>query len=262
MTTHHNKKLITKSSTISLVSKKMPPNKKSKNDTKNSLNNFIPIKKPVMSKNSKNSTKPIKLSETPKKGECTISMEPKDPKAPAKTTSSTCSSEVEEEEEALLKNKSLKSNLPKKHSQSLFKTFIMEKLSKCSIPDQDAAKNVEAREDKTLKNANNAKEKVWSSKCTKWVQACINKFKNIAINVKEKDKLLLRAENVNNAKDKRFSKRKKLSKFQLKKVFQIITQLHYQEKVMKYLMLWQEILFLLRKNNNIGSSQEKALTCS
>lgn len=241
MTTNNNRKSTTKSSTMSLASKKMHRNKRLKKNTKNSLNNSTPIKKPVTSKSSNNSMKPMKHSGTPKKEECTTSTELKGPKAPAKTISLTCSSEEEGEEELPRKNKPQKSNLPKRHSQSLFRTFIMEKSSKCNIAEHAAVRNVAEREDKTLKSVNSVKAKVWLSKCTKWVQACINKSKNIVISVKEKDKLSLKVENASNARVKKFCKRKRLSKFQLKKVFRIITLFRYPVKGTKYLMLWQEI---------------------
>ena len=47
-----------------------------------------------------------------------------------------------------------------------------------------------------LKNAKLVKDKVESSKCIKWDQECISKFKRIVINVKVKDKLLDKELNV------------------------------------------------------------------
>jgi hypothetical protein len=109
------------------------------------------------------------------------------------------------------------------------------------IPELDAVKNVKAKVDKMFKNVNNVKEKVWLFKCIKWVQECINKYKNIVINVKERVKSSLKEVNANNAMDKKFLKKPKLLKFQLKKVFQIIIQLLFQVKVTKFPMQWLEI---------------------
>lgn len=116
----------------------------------------------------------------------------------------------------------------------------MAKLSNTKIRELDAVRSATVREVKMSKHVNNARVKVWSSKCIKWDQECINKCKSIAINVKERDKLLPKVESVRNAKDKKFLKRPKLSKSPLKRVYQRITQLLFQEKEMNFLKQWPE----------------------
>lgn len=99
-------------------------------------------------------------------------------------------------------------------------------------------KNVAVKVDNKSKNVNNVKVKVWSFKCIKWVQECINKFKNIAINVQAKVKSSLKPANVNHVTARKSYKRRKLFKFQLKKVHPTIIQLPCQVKEMKFPMQW------------------------
>jgi len=220
----------------------MPPLKKSRKNIKNSPKNSILIKKPVMSKSSNNSTKLTRPSVIPKSVECTTSMVPKAPEEdPASKTSSTCSSVAkEEEEEHLAKNKSPNANPPKSLSKSHSQIFTMERLSNIKIREPDAVKNAVVKEVRMWKTANSARVKVWSFKCTKWGLECINKFKSIVINAEEKDKLLLKAESVSNVRDKKFFKRQKQLRFQLKKVSPKISQSPFQEKVMSYPKQWLE----------------------
>lgn len=147
---------------------------------------------------------------------------------------------VEEEVEVdkLLLNKWQKLNQLKKHLILLQKIFIMVKSSKQNIIDQDVVKNVMEKVEKMFKNVKHVKEKVLLCRCIKWVQECINKYKNIVINVLVKDKLFQKLPDVNNVKEKKLLKKLKLFKYQLKKEHQIIIQLHYQEKVIKFQMLW------------------------
>ena len=56
------------------------------------------------------------------------------------------------------------------------------------IKEQDAVINAVEKVVKMLKNVKHAKAKVELCKCTKWVQACINRFKKHAINVQAKVK--------------------------------------------------------------------------
>lgn len=79
----------------------------------------------------------------------------------------------------------------------------MEKLLNYNIQEQDVAKNVMVKADKMLKNVNSVKVKVWLSKCIKWDQVCINKFKNIAINAVDRDKLFHKEVNAKYAVGKR-----------------------------------------------------------
>lgn len=227
---------------ISLVWKTMPHNNKSKRNIKNLLNNYILIEKMVMSKNSNNLTKPIKHSLIHKKEESMISTVPMADNLEVKKISLICSSVVEEEEqeEVVLveENKWPKSKPHKKPLMLPYRIFTMVELSNSNTPEQDVVKNVTVRVDNKSKNVNNVKVKVWSFKCIKWVQECINKSKNIVINVQVKAKLSLKPVNANHAMERKSYKRKKLSKYQLKKVHQTIIQLLCQVKVMKFLMLW------------------------
>jgi len=228
------------------ASKKMHQPKKLKRNINNSLKNFILIEKMEMLKNSNNSMKHIKHLVIHNKEEIMINMVLKEPKDHKDMMilwicSSVEEEEVEEEQEDV--NKFLKLNLLKKHSQSLCKIFIMVKLWNLKIPELDAVKNVKVKVDKMFKNVSNVKEKVWLFKCIKWVQECINKYKNIVINVKEKVKSSLKEANANNVMDKKFLKKPKLLKFQFKKVFQIIIQLLFQVKVTKFPMQWLETWF-------------------
>ncbi len=186
----------------------MPLNNKSKRNINNLLNNSILIVKMVMLKNSNNLIKPIKHSVILKKEDFMINMDLKDLSLEEVMTFSICSSEeVEEEEQEVVledENKLLKLNQLKKHSQSLYKTFIMAKLLKCKIQEQDAVKNVTVKVGKMYKNVKHVKEKVLLFKCIKWVLECINKFKNIVINAKVKDKLLLKEVNVKVVMAQRF----------------------------------------------------------
>ena len=206
----------------------MPHNNKSKRNIKNLLNNYILIEKMVMSKNSNNLTKPIKHSPIHKREESMISMVPMVNNLEVKKISWICSSVVEEEEleEVVLEeeNKWLKSKPHKKPSMSLYKIFTTEELSNSNTPEQDVVKNATVRVDNKSRNVNNAKVKVWSFKCIKWVQECINKSKNIAINVQVKVKSSLKPVNANHAMERKFFKRKKLSKSPSKKVHLTITQ--------------------------------------
>jgi hypothetical protein len=221
----------------------MPPNKKSKKDINNSPSNSIPTKKPETSKSSNNSIRSTKPSETLKREKFMTSMAPKELRVPqVKRISSTCSSEEEEAAEVVNPhvNKFPNANPLKSLSMSVLRIFTMAKLSKFKIRGPDAAKNVAVREDKMSKNAKPAREKVWSFKCIKWVRECINKFKNIVISAKVKAKLSLKVENVRNVKDKRFFRKQKPLRFQLKKVSHKTTQLRFQEKVTNFLIPWLE----------------------
>lgn len=121
---------------------------------------------------------------------------------------------------------------------SPYKIFTTVELSNSNTPEQDVVKNVMVKVDNKSKNVNNVKVKVWSFKCIKWVQECINKSKNIVINVQVKAKSSLKPVNANHAMERKFYKRKKLSKYQLKKVHLTTTQSLCQVKEMKFLMLW------------------------
>lgn len=114
----------------------------------------------------------------------------------------------------------------------------MAKLLKCKIQEQDAVKNVTVKVDKMYKNVKHVKEKVLLFKCIKWVLECINKFKNTVINAKDKDKLLLKEVNVKVVMVQRFLKKLKPLKYQYKKEYQTTSQLLFQDKVIKSLMLW------------------------
>ena len=225
----------------------MPHNNKSKRNIKNLLNNYILIEKMVMSKNSNNLTKPIKHSLIHKREESMISMVVKVDNLEVKKISWICSSVVEEEqlEEVVLEEESkwLKSKLHKKPSMSPYKIFTTVELSNSNTLEQDVVKNVTVKVDNKSKNVNNVKVKVWSFKCIKWVQECINKSKNIVINVQVKVKLSLKPVNANHAMERKFYKRKKLSKYQLKKVHLTTTQLLCQVKETKSLMPWLVIWF-------------------
>lgn len=117
----------------------------------------------------------------------------------------------------------------------------MEKLLNYNIQEQGVAKNVMVKAGKMLKNVNNVKVKVWSSKCIKWAQVCINKFKNIAINAVEKDKLFHKEVNVKSVMEKKSYKKRRRSMFQLRKELQTIIQSQWPGKVTKFQMLWQVI---------------------
>jgi len=95
-----------------------------------------------------------------------------------------------------------------------------------------------AKVDNKLKNASNVKGKVWSFKCIKWVQECINKYKNIVINVQVKVKSSHKPADANHAMERKSYKRKKPYKYQLKKELLIIIQSPCQDKVMRFQMLW------------------------
>lgn len=94
----------------------------------------------------------------------------------------------------------------------------METYLKSLTKEQDVARNAEEKVVKMQKNVKHAKVKAESYKCIKWVQACISKFKKIAINVKVKVKLLVKEENAKLATVRKFKRKKKLLKQQLRKV--------------------------------------------
>lgn len=138
--------------------------------------------------------------------------------------------------EHLEKNKCKKLNLPKKHFKLLYKIYIMEKLLRWIIQEQDVVKNVGVKEDKMFKSVKHVKVEVKLFKCIKWVQECINKFKNTVINVLDKDKLFLKVENVKFVMVERFYKKSKNFKFLYKRVLLIIIQLLCQDKETKFQM--------------------------
>lgn len=222
---HLNNKLTIKNIMMSLESRKMLPLNKSKRNIKNSRGHCILTKKQVMSKNSKNWMKPMRHFRILKRGESMISMDQKEVLQVTKKICWTCSLEEAEEAEAGLsvKNKWPKSKPPKNHSKSPYKIFITAELSNLNIQEQDAVKSVVVKVDNKFKNANNAKVRAWSYKCIKWDQECTNRFKNIAINAPVKVKSSLNPPSVNHAMAKRFHKRRKHFKSQLKRVLQIIT---------------------------------------
>ena len=74
------------------------------------------------------------------------------------------------------------------------------------------------------KNVKHVKVKEESFKCIKWGQECINTYKKIVINAKVKDRLLEKEVNVKLVMERRFYRKKRLSRLQSKRVFQIITQ--------------------------------------
>jgi 1,4-dihydroxy-2-naphthoyl-CoA synthase len=59
------------------------------------------------------------------------------------------------------------------------------------------------------KNVKLVKAKELLFKCTKWDQECISKFRNIVINVKAREKSLLKVQNANNVLEKRPLKKRK-----------------------------------------------------
>lgn len=130
--------------------------------------------------------KHIKLYLIHKKEKYMINMDQKVPKeVKVKKIFWTCFSVEEEEAEAvpLEKNKCKRLKLPKKHFKLLYKIYIMEKLLKWTIQEQDVVKNVTVKVVKMFKNVKHVKVEVKLFKCIKWVQECINKSKNTAINV-------------------------------------------------------------------------------
>ena len=141
-----------------------------------------------------------------------------------------------EEEVHLEKNKCKKLNLPKKDFKLLCKIYIMEKSLKWITQEQGAVKNVVVKEDKMFKNVKHVKVEVKLFKCIKWVQECINKFKNTVINVLDKDKLFLKVENVKFVMVEKSHKKSKNFKFLYKKVLLIIIQLLWQDKETKFQM--------------------------
>lgn len=156
---------------------------------------------------------------------------------------SICSSEEEEVEEDKegAGNKCLRLSQPRKLLTLLLKIFIMGKLSNCNTTEPDVVRNVMEREVRTYKNVKHAKEKVLQYKCIKWVQECINKFRNIVTNVVDRDKSYLKLANVRPVMGRKCIRRQKPSKSQSKRVHQTIIQSQCQVKVMKFLMLWREI---------------------
>ena len=145
--------------------------------------------------------------------------------------------EVEVEEHPDV-NRCQRSSPPKKPFQSLCRIFTMARLSNSKTREHDAAKNVAVRVDRKFKNVKIARAKVWSFKCTKWVQECTSKFKSTAISAKEKDKSSLKVESAKNALERKSLRKLRLLKFQLKRVFLTTPQSLFQAKVMKFLMLW------------------------
>lgn len=116
--------------------------------------------------------------------------------------------------------------------------------------------------DNKCKNVSNVKAKVWSFKCIKWAQECINKSKNIAINVQDKAKSSLKPVDVSHVTARKSYKRRKPFKFQSKKVHLTIIQLLCQEKETKFLTQWLVIWFWLFNKKNINCLQERVLICS
>lgn len=106
-------------------------------------------------------------------------------------------------------SKNPKSSPPKKHSTSHLKIFTTAKLRNCNILEPDAARSAAERAEKAYKNANPAKARVSSSKCTRWVLVCINRCKNTATNAKEKGKSSQKAVNARHAMGRKSLKRKK-----------------------------------------------------
>jgi hypothetical protein len=212
MKTHPSKKSTLKSTMTFLKLKRTPRHNKSKRNTKSWPNNSTLIEKMEMSKNSSNSMKPMKLSVTQKKEKYMTSTDLREGPQ-VKRISSTCSSEEEDEEEPEVvledERKCLKLNLPKRHSISPLKTFTTAESSNSNTLEPDAAKSVMVRVDKMSKNVNNAREKVWSFKCIKWVQECINKFKSTVINAVERERLFLKEESAKDVMLKRFSRRQR-----------------------------------------------------
>lgn len=102
-------------------------------------------------------------------------------------------------------------------------------------------KIVMVREGKMLKSVQFVKERVELLKCSRWDLECISKYNKIVTSAMDKDKSLEREENVKVAKVKKSFKNKKYYKLQLIKESQIITQLSYLEREMKFLMHWQVI---------------------
>ena len=102
-----------------------------------------------------------------------------------------------------VKDKCLKSSLPKGHLILLYKMFIMEKCLRSNMKEQDVVRHVMEKVAKMFKNAKPVKEMEELCKCFRWVQVCISKFKNLVINVQDKGKLLVRVVNARPAKEKK-----------------------------------------------------------
>ena len=104
---------------------------------------------------------------------------------------------------------------------------------KLTIAELEFVKIAMERVENRLKNVRNAKEEDKLYKCYRWDQECISKFKKDVMTVKDKVKLLVKEENVKFVWVKKFSKKRKLWKFLLTKVFLIIHLFLLQEKEIK-----------------------------